>query len=227
MRLPLLCFQGMNKSPSVKVRCLHRLFTLFACLSLSHCGIPDITNQEVLEEAKAEAISLSSLDRKLMYGMIQLYVDQTDAPYTGWVKEEYSNETMKRLGYLEDGQKEGTWLSWHSNGQLESQINWHNDNYSGHFQVWYPHGQVKALGQTKEGEVDGKWVDFYQSGIQASESWSQVGLAVSALVWTPDGQPCKKTDLKEGNGTVYQYEENGSVLKVTRFQNGIGTLLGP
>jgi len=47
------------------------------------------------------------------------------------------------------------------------------------------------------------------------------------LVWTPDGQPCKKTDLKEGNGTVYQYEENGSVLKVTRFQNGIGTLLGP
>ena len=197
------------------------------CILLTHCGIPDITNQEVLEEAKAGAISLSSLDRKLMYGMIQLYVDQTDDPYTGWVKEEYTASVIKRLGYLEDGQKEGTWLSWHTNGQLESQINWHNDYYSGHFQSWHPNGQLKALGQTKKGEMDGKWVDFYQSGVQASKSLSEVGLAVSALVWTPDGQPCKKTNLKDGNGTVYQYDDNGSIQKITRFQDGIGSLVGP
>jgi antitoxin component YwqK of YwqJK toxin-antitoxin module len=217
----------MNKFSICSIKTPTWLTIPFVCILLTHCGIPDITNQEVLDEAKAEAISLSSLDRKLMYGMIQLYVDQTDDPYTGWVKEEYTTSVIKRLGYLVDGQKEGTWLSWHSNGQLESHINWHNDHYSGHFQVWYPNGKVRALGQTKEGEVDGKWVEFYQSGTQASESLSEVGLAVSASVWTPDGQPCKKTDLKDGNGNLYQYEDNGSIQKITRFQNGIGSLVGP
>jgi antitoxin component YwqK of YwqJK toxin-antitoxin module len=217
----------MNKSFIRSITPLTWLTIPVVCILLTHCGIPDITNQEVLEEAKAEAISLNSLDRKLMYGMIQLYVDRTDTPYTGWVKEEYPPAVIKRLGYVKDGQKEGTWLSWHLNGQLESQINWHNDRYSGHFQAWHPNGRVKAIGQTKEGEMDGKWVNFYQSGVQASESISEVGLAVSASVWMPDGQPCKKTDLKDGDGTLYQYEENGSIQKVTLFQNGIGTLVGP
>ena len=220
-------FEQMDKLSYKHPRRLVGLSMICLSAFFTNCGVPDINDQQVLFEAKANATPLPSLNRKLMYGMIQLYVDADDAPFNGWVKQDNPEGKIEKIGYLEDGQKEGTWLSWYRNGQLESKINWHNDQYVGHFQVWHPNGEVKALGQTKDGEVDGKWLNFYQTGILASRSMSNVGLAISSQTWTPDGQLCKKTNLVDGNGTVYQYEENGSVHKVTFFQKGIGTILPP
>ena len=223
----MLKFSKMYKFACTHPSKLGWLIIAFLSAFFTCCSVPDINDPEVLSEAKTKAIPLHSLNRKLMYGMIKLFVDDGDDPFNGWAKQESPAGKIKKLGYLKDGQKEGTWLSWHSNGQLESKISWHKDQYVGHFQVWHPNGQVKALGQTKDGEVDGKWLNFYQSGTVASESISKLGLAVSSKTWTPDGQPCKKTDLVDGNGTLYQYEENGSVHKIIFFQKGIGTTLAP
>jgi antitoxin component YwqK of YwqJK toxin-antitoxin module len=194
---------------------------------LASCGIPDLQDSQIMEEAKAQAVSLDSLERKLMYGMIQLYVDRKEEPFSGWVKQSDSKDSITSLGYLKKGQKEGIWLEWYPNGSIRAKTGWHQDRYEGEFKGWYPNGRIKVIGQTSDGEVDGQWKSFYTSGLPASESISETGLAVSAKVWTPSGEPCPHTNLKNGNGILYQYQEDGSVLKIQKFANGVGLVLKP
>lgn len=201
---------------------------IFLCLCfLSSCGIPDLQNSQILEHAKAEAVSLDSLERKLMYGIIQLYVNQEEEPFTGWVKQNDSADVITSLGYLKKGQKEGIWLEWYPNGSIRSKTGWHQDRYEGEFKAWHANGRIKVIGQTSDGEVDGQWKSFYASGLLASESTSETGLAVSAKVWTPSGEPCPNTDLHNGNGTLYQYHEDGSILEIQKFTDGVGKKLDP
>ena len=191
------------------------------------CGIPDLQDSKILEEAKVEAVSLDSLERKLMYGMIQLYVDLEEEPFTGWVKQTDSEDAITLLGFLKKGQKEGVWLEWHPNGSIRAKTDWHQDRYEGEFKGWHPNGRLKVIGQTSDGEVDGQWKSFYTSGLPASVSISKTGLAVTAKVWTPSGEPCPHTNLKNGNGILYQYQEDGSILKIEEFTHGVGKILEP
>lgn len=190
------------------------------------CGVPDLSDPKILESAREEAIPLNTLDRKLMYGMIQLYVDQEDEPFSGWVRQINDKEkNYECLGYLRKGQKNGIWLEWYENGTLRSKIYWQQDRYEGEFKIWHPNGRIKVIGQTTDGEVDGKWKSFYSSGLPSSETLSKVGLAVSGKVWTPDGKVCRQTNLKDGTGILCEYNEDGSILKVRQFIEGIGTEL--
>ena len=61
---------------------------------LGSCSVPDLADPKVLEEAKMEAIPLETLERKLMYGMLQLYVDHQETPYTGWVSQNDANQSQ-------------------------------------------------------------------------------------------------------------------------------------
>ena len=189
------------------------------------CGTPDLTDVQVLTEARREAIPIDSLQRKLMYGMIQLYVDKDENPFSGWVKVTSQNGKTQSLGFLKKGQKEGFWLEWYPNGKIKSKQEWHQDRYEGEFKVWHPNGLIKVNGQTHDGEVDGVWKSYYKSGKLASICISEVGLAVSAQVWKPDGLRCPRTDLKEGNGFLCEYEDNGSIYRVRKFSQGISRTL--
>ena len=66
------------------------------------------------------------------------------------------------------------------------------------FKVWHPNGLIKVNGQTHDGEVDGVWKSYYKSGKLASICISEVGLAVSAQVWTPDGASLSSNRLERG-----------------------------
>ncbi len=195
---------------------------------LAGCSTPpDLSDPSILESAKREAFDLDLLERKLMYGMIRLYVDQEENPYSGLVRQTGSNSEIMALGNLEKGQKHGLWLEWHENGKLKSKCGWKNDRYWGEFKVWHDNGKIKALGQTSDGEVDGRWTSFYRSGRRASVSWSSIGHAVSAKVWKPNGQPCPQTNLSEGKGTLVEYLENGSVKRRRDFEDGVSVRSNP
>jgi hypothetical protein len=156
-----------------------------------------------------------------MYGMILLYVDKNDNPYTGWVKEEWESGQIKELGYLEDGQKQGTWMKWHANEVKESEIHWANDLMGGSFEVWYPNGNVGVQGQTKDGEVDGKWTQFYPNGKLERISYNRIGKLVSLQAWLPDGLPCPHSQVENGNGAYNLYEENGTLKERRTFRDGV------
>ena len=187
------------------------------------CSVPDLAEPEVLQKAKMEAIPLKTLERKLMYGMLQLYVDQEERPYTGWVGQNDANHSRYTLGYLKKGRKEGCWISWDENGTKRMEIEWKEDRMEGTFRVWYGNGRKKVNGQTTDGEVDGKWQEYYSNGKVGCRSVNQTGHLVEIEVWRPDGSPCPDSRVVNGNGSFLRYFENGKIEHLRVFQDGIET----
>ena len=105
-----------------------------------------------------------STERKFMYGMFYLYVDDEGEPFTGWVKSNHDAGTLKQIGFLQKGRKEGVWMDWYAASGKQSDIHWTEDRMEGSFTVWHQNGKLKVVGQTKDGEVDGSWAEYYPDG---------------------------------------------------------------
>ena len=185
------------------------------------CSVPDLADPEVLQKAKKEAILLETLERKLMYGMLQLYVDQEEIPYTGWVRKNNANQGQYTLGYLKKGRKEARWISWDENETKRTEVEWKEDRMEGSFKVWHNNGRNKVTGSTTDGEVDGKWLEYYSTGKIACRSFNRIGHLVEIKVWRPDGSPCPESKVVNGNGSFIRYFENGQIEHLRVFQDGI------
>ena len=185
------------------------------------CSVPDLVDRETYETAMREAIPLGKLSHKRMYGMIMLYVDSNDKPFTGWVRDDWDSVRIKELGYLEDGQKQGTWLKWHKQGEKASESQWQNNLLEGSFQTWHPNGKLHETGQTKDGEVDGEWKSHYPDGQLAEIKLNQNGHLVQIKVWCPNGNPCRDSLVSEGSEGYNVYDENGSLKERRIFRNGV------
>ena len=201
-----------------------RNIVLWIALGLfASCSVPDLAEPEVLQKAKAEAIPMETLERKLMYGMLQLYVDREEIPYTGWVRQTDAKQSHYTLGYLKKGRKEARWISWDGNGTKRTEAEWKEDRMEGTFRVWHGNGRNKVTGQTTDGEVDGKWLEYYSTGKVACRSLNQTGHLVEIEVWRPDGSLCPDSRVVNGNGSFLRYFENGKIEHLRVFQDGIET----
>ena len=185
--------------------------------------MPDLTNPDIFADAIKSSIDLESLEKKFMFGMLYLYVEKGNEPFTGWVKTKHTNDQLHELGYLKDGMKEGLWIAWGENQSKYSEIYWKQDRMEGKFSLWHPNGQAKTIGQTTDGEVDGKWITFYESGLIAAKSSNRIGHLINLSVWEPSGSKCVESEVKDGNGSFYEYLENGSKFRQRIFKNGIET----
>ena len=197
------------------------LTLLASSLLFTGCGIPDLGDPETLEEAKQDAIPLESLNRKLMYGMIVLYVDQKDEPYSGWVRENHSDKSLKTLGFLKGGQKFGLWLHWHKNQVMSLASEWYQDRLQGSYRAWHDNNRTQVIGQTLDGEMNGEWKEYYRNGEIRRLSHNQMGKLIWTQVWRPDGVLCPVSKVEDGNGTYCEYEVNGSLIIQRTFSLGV------
>lgn len=194
---------------------------LFFFLIFFGCTDPDLWNEDTLEEAKLEAIEISELEKEFMYGMVWLLVDDDNDTFTGWVKESYPSQSLKRIGYLKQGQKQGLWLSWYENGNIASKIEWEKDGLSGLYKHWYKNGAIHAFGHTTDGEMDGEWLEYYSNSQLQAHSLNQMGKCVWKKIWIKNGEICADSKLENGNGFFYEYYENGDPPKKRIFQDGV------
>ncbi|MEJ6522743.1 MAG: hypothetical protein QNL65_01090 [Opitutales bacterium] len=204
-----------------------RIFTIFFISILVGCSDPDLWDEGTQKKAKLEAIEISQLEKEFMYGMIWLLVDDNNDSFTGWVKESYSSQSLQKLGYLKKGQKQGLWLSWHENGNIESKIEWEEDRLSGLYKHWYKNGVLHALGQTIDGEMDGEWFEYYSNSQLQAHSLNQMGKCVWKKIWRKNGEICTDSKLENGNGFFYEYYENGDAPQKRIFQNGVEIKFSP
>ena len=203
------------------LRAIIWLTLLASSLLFNGCGIPDLGDPETLEEAKQDAIPLESLNRKLMYGMIVLYVDQKDEPYSGWVRENHSDKSLKTLGFLKGGQKFGLWLHWHKNQVMSLASEWYQDRLQGSYRAWHDNNRTQVIGQTLDGEMNGEWKEYYRNGEIRRLSHNQMGKLIWTQVWRPDGVLCPVSKVEDGNGTYCEYEVNGSLIIQRTFSLGV------
>ncbi len=190
-------------------------------LATSSCSPPDLNDPKTLNEAKAEAVLLSKINKEFKYGMVWLYVDEDNKSFTGWVKETHSNQSFKKLGYLKNGQKQGLWMEWYKNGLQESKIMWNQDRLSGDYLLWYINEKPHVIGQTLGGEMDGEWKEYYSNGKLQAHSFNDLGKCISKKIWRIDGEICSESNVKNGNGKYIQYKENGEQPRTRTIRDGV------
>ena len=90
------------------------------------------------------------------------YKKFTDVPFTG-------KTTGQEQGSFKNGKKDGSWISYHENGQLEFEGNYKNDKKEGSWVRYWDDGQLKFKGDYKNGRREGYWIVFSYDG----QLWSK------------------------------------------------------
>jgi hypothetical protein len=81
--------------------------------------------------------------------------------------------------------------------------------FTGWCKKFHPNGQIAYLFQAKNGKILDAW-SWYQSGEKQMELKHKNGELWTAFAWKPNGEKCPVTNLKDGNGVVFMYNEDGT-----------------
>lgn len=81
----------------------------------------------------------------------------------------YPNGKTKMEGNIENGLREGKWISWYENGMIWSETNFDKGVKNGPTTSYYPDGNKRYEGQYKNGKEFGKWIYYDKSGKVNSE----------------------------------------------------------
>lgn len=85
---------------------------------------------------------------------------------------------------------------------------------------FYENGKIRTISHYKNSKYEGLMIFYHQNGKLWSERIYKNGISYSVLSnYNSDGTPVEKGTLKEGNGTLYIYSPNGSLLRIEQYQN--------
>ena len=119
------------------------------------------------------------------------------------------------LDKLQRKEKEGEILYYAPNKQTP---------YTGWVKRMHGNGQIAWLVQYKDGK---KWkglcMAWYENGQKNFEGrWKKSKKPWTVVVWKPNGEKCPDTNLKDGNGVLVYYDNDGREFMRTIFKNGVG-----
>ena len=114
--------------------------------------------------------SLSLNDLFEMKGIF--YNKLTEVPFTGKID-------GKTTGSFKNGKKDGFWLDYWENGQLQSKTNHKNGKLEGSWVSYHLNGQLRDKGQYKNGLKDGSWVSYFGNGQLRSKGNYKKGIMIS------------------------------------------------
>jgi len=97
---------------------------------------------------------------------------RTFEPYTGIIKEEYSNGHLKVMAYFKNGKANGLRKEYYENGQLKEESYYKNGKLDGLVVSYYKNGLLEQEAYYKDGRIDGRWKLYDKDGsIQDGDSY--------------------------------------------------------
>lgn len=127
---------------------------------------------------------------------------------------------MSELEYLGDSARfvERTFFQ---NGKVESETPHDHGNITGTAKKYYENGTLKDEATLKNGQFDGTRKYFYPNGQLWIEQIYKEGKSWTVVAnYTDKGTKRDAGTLKDGNGTIIFYNEDGSIRQTAKFING-------
>ncbi len=87
------------------------------------------------------------------------YKKFSDTPFTGKV-------TAQTQGSLKNGKRDGPWVYYRENGELEYKGTYKNGKRDGPSVVYYKNGQLVSKGNYKDGKKHGPWVGYNEDNLE-------------------------------------------------------------
>jgi antitoxin component YwqK of YwqJK toxin-antitoxin module len=107
-------------------------------------------------------------------------------------------------------------------GKIESEMPYYNGKSSGIIKRYYETGTIQETQDMKDGRADGVRRYYYPNGQLWAEQVFKAGKNWEARAsFTEKGQRRKAGSLKNGNGTLIYYNEDGTVREVKTFVKGV------
>ena len=185
-----------------------KIITFFLAISISLLG------------AEPNQVKIKSLQKRGEHGNQLYYLPNQEVPYTGKAVDYWPDGHMKTEISYKDGKRNGPKTHWYENGQKLSVINYMNGKHDGLLTAWYENGQLKRTGNNVDGRMVGIWSNWYANGQKSKEVEYIYGYMETANVWKPDGEQCSMTNVKNGNGVMVMYTEEGTEWLRITYKNG-------
>ena len=230
------------------------LFIIFITASIwvwvsGSFGSLDLNDKSVLDKVLSDAVDMNELIIREEDGGRVAYTNSSSEPYTGWVKTYSTDGSLRALGQVKEGIKDGRQNRWHSNGQMETEfwiadgkINgsnelWYSDGkkrfettmkngkFYGPTIRWWPNGKKQSEGSYLDGEKpDGEWSYYYESGVRRTLANYKDGKRNGAAKsWYRSGS--LRDEITYSKGKVFKivkWKPNGEKCKFTKVSSGVG-----
>lgn len=129
---------------------------------------------------------------------------------------------LRGITHYKNDQRDGEFKYYYPGGQLQYEMSYVNDSLEGKWQSFYENGQLQETETYINGKISGIYQYYYSNG----QLWIEKEYR-NGLLWNIHGSYDQKGGsrdfgtLKDGNGTVKYYTEEGKVYTIQTFENGI------
>ena len=137
---------------------MKRLLILLAFLSFCTSEVRALTS-----DPSVPITTLKQLYCNKEHGII-ICTTHKFKPYTGIIKEEYSNGHLKMMAYFKNGKANGLRKEYYDNGQLKEESFYKNGKLDGLVISYYKNGLLEEEAYYKDGKIDGRWKLYDKNG---------------------------------------------------------------
>jgi len=143
-----------------------------------------------------------------------------DGAIVGW----YAKDLKQVEGFVDKGQKAGTWKLYFESGKIKKQTTYSHNVEDGEETFWFESGNIEKKGTYSEGKLNGKYTWYYENGQKKQEGFFTAGSQDSTWSeWYETGKQKMAgqfTNL-EKNGDWTFWDEQGNITAKKNYQHGL------
>ncbi len=157
-------------------------------------------------------------------GGIKTILEYKNGIPDGEIKSWYSKDVKQAEGFIDKGQRTGTWKLYYESGILKKESTYKNNLENGEEIFWTESGKIQKKGNYINGKLNGKYEWFYDNGQKKQEGYFVDGKEDSTWTdWYENGKLKMVGHFTnfEKNGTWTWWDENGKVTTSKIYENGL------
>ena len=151
-----------------------------------------------------------------------VYTLKDKKPVTGIIYILHDNGQLDMEVYYKNGKEHGSDRCWFKNGKLNWEFTSIDGKLDGTYKVWYENGQLKLEKKYILGKVDGASKEWYENGQIESDYNYLNGKRIGwQKYYSKTGLTLGICFLKDGNGHLIFYHENGEIFQDILYEDGL------
>ena len=125
------------------------------------------------------------------------------------------------IGIFKNDFQNGSWKFFHRSGNISSEGIFGNGFEIDQWIYYYDQGQLDEIGSYSYGLKNGIWGRFHKNGILKIEEIYNLGRLINVTDYSlSDGSNVSSGTLKDGDGELIDYYDNGSLFSISNYMEG-------